>query len=91
MSLGASLVLFAIGAILTWGVTVQANGIDLDAVGVILMIVGIVGGLISAAFWMSWSPYGSSRTVVREQDHVHERYAEPEVHEVREVRERRIS
>jgi hypothetical protein len=86
MSLGASLVLFALGAILAFGVTQPVNGIDLDAIGIILMIVGIVGGLISAAFFMSWSPYSrSSRTVYRERD------VEPveEVHEVR--RERRVS
>jgi hypothetical protein len=70
MSLGASLVLFAIGAILTWGVTFQTNGIDLDAVGVILMVVGLVGGLISMAFLYSWSPWQYRRTVVH--DHVHE-------------------
>ena len=67
MSLGASIVIFAIGAILTFGITASANGIDLDAIGVILMIVGIVGGLVSALFLSSWSPYYyRRRTVVRD-------------------------
>jgi hypothetical protein len=81
MSLGASLVLFAIGAILTWGVTFQAQGVDLEAIGVILMVVGAIGGLISMAFLYSWSPWPYRRTVVDRghshgdvvEDHVHER------------------
>ena len=74
MSLGASIFIFAIGAILTWGVTATASGIDLEAVGVILMVVGILGGLVSALFFMNWAPY--RRTVVRDAgvaDHTHER------------------
>lgn len=56
MSLGASLVVFAIGAILKWGVTATTSGIDLDAVGVILMVVGAIGALMSMLFLYSWSP-----------------------------------
>ncbi len=76
MSLGASIIIFAIGAILTWGVTATATGIDIDAVGVILMVVGIIGGLVSTLFLMSWAPFPYRRTVVREgpaADHTHER------------------
>ena len=75
MGLGASIVIFAIGAILTWGVTATASGIDLDAIGVILMIVGVIGGLASALFLASWSPF-PYRTVVRDRpvvDHTHDR------------------
>ncbi len=49
MGLGASIVIFAIGAILAFAVEVETSGIDLDAVGVILMIVGIIGLVISLA------------------------------------------
>jgi hypothetical protein len=74
MSLGASLVLIAIGAILTWGVTFQTNGIDLDAVGVILMVVGMIGALMSMAFLYSWSPFPYRRRVMTDMgpDHVHD-------------------
>jgi hypothetical protein len=65
MGLGASIVIFAIGAILAFGINATAEGIDLDAIGVILMVVGIVGGLVSALFLSTWSPY--HRTVVRDR------------------------
>ena len=88
MSLGASLVIFAIGAILKWGITASANGIDLDAVGVILMLIGVIGALVSMAFLYSWSPmpyrrrtvvsdagpdYVQEGTVVERENHVRER------------------
>ena len=43
MGISVSLVLIAIGAILTWAVTATASGVDLNVVGVILMVVGGVG------------------------------------------------
>jgi len=87
MSLGASLVMIAIGAILKWGITAQANGIDLDAVGVILMVVGVIGALASMSFLYSWSPFPYRRTVIRDvgPDHVHD-----DVVPVDHVHERRI-
>lgn len=49
MRIGASLFLIALGAILTFAVTKQVNGVDLSTIGVILMIVGAVGLLITLA------------------------------------------
>jgi hypothetical protein len=49
-----SLILIAVGAILTWGVEDRAEGVNLDAVGVILMIVGLVGILLTMLFWSTW-------------------------------------
>lgn len=46
MTIGSSLVLIALGAILNFAVTATVAGIDLQVVGVILMIVGAVGLLI---------------------------------------------
>jgi hypothetical protein len=43
MTIGTSLLLIAVGAILKFAVTVRVAGIDLDTVGLILMIVGGVG------------------------------------------------
>lgn len=54
MGLGVSLVLVAVGAILTWAVTADVRGIDIQVIGVILIVVGIAGFLLSMAFWSSW-------------------------------------
>jgi hypothetical protein len=59
MGLGVSLILIAVGAILTWAVEAHVSGVNVTAVGVILMIVGLIGGLFSLAFWSSWWGPGS--------------------------------
>ena len=52
MSIGASLILIAVGAILKWGVDTQhSHGFDIGTIGIILMIVGAVGLVISLV-WM---------------------------------------
>jgi len=47
MRIGGSLLLIAAGAILAFAVTQEVQGIDLQMVGVVLMIVGAVGLVIS--------------------------------------------
>ena len=46
MGIGVSIFLIAVGAILAFAVHVPSNGINLDTVGVILMILGLVGLLV---------------------------------------------
>jgi Domain of unknown function (DUF6458) len=46
MTIGASLFLIATGAILNFAVTAELAGIDLQIVGVILMIIGGLGLLL---------------------------------------------
>ena len=41
--IGASLVLIALGAILAWAVTNEAEGFNINTIGIILLVVGIVG------------------------------------------------
>jgi hypothetical protein len=62
VGLGVSLLLIAVGAILTWAVTTTASGLDANAVGVILMIVGFVGLVLSIVFWSTWWGPGYFRT-----------------------------
>jgi len=57
MGLGVSLLLIAVGAILTWAVETSVSGLDINAVGVILMIVGLLGLVISLLFWSSWGGF----------------------------------
>lgn len=47
MPLGLSLLLIAIGAIMKWAISVNGDGFNINTIGVILMIVGIVGLFIS--------------------------------------------
>lgn len=65
MGIGTSIFLIAVGAILKFAVTATVSGIELATVGVILMVVGVVGLLISL-FFMSRAT-GRREAVVRER------------------------
>ena len=75
MGLGVSLFLIALGAILVWGVTGEVAGADVDAIGLILMIVGALGLLISMLFWSSWG--GPGYFGRRRETYVEDRGAPP--------------
>src|SRR5258705_9211866 len=54
MGIGVSLILIAVGAVLTWAVNATVSGLDINTVGVILMLVGVIGLVLSVMFWSSW-------------------------------------
>ncbi len=56
MGIGVSVFLLAVGAVLYWAVTGDVQGVDLDVVGIILMIVGAVG-LLWALLASSSAPW----------------------------------
>jgi Domain of unknown function (DUF6458) len=58
MGLGVSLLLIAAGAILAFAVNAEVSGVDVQTIGWILLIVGIVGAVISMIFWSSWAGPG---------------------------------
>ena len=62
MGLGVSIFLIAVGAILTWAVNASVSGLELDTIGVILMVVGILGLVLSMIFWSSWGGFGGGAT-----------------------------
>jgi hypothetical protein len=68
MGIGVSLILIAVGAVLAWAVDVSTSGFNVNTVGYILLVVGIVGVLISMMFWSSWGGFGGERrrTVIEE-------------------------
>lgn len=66
-ALGFSLFLIAVGAILAFAVNVPLTGVSLYAIGIILLIVGLVGTLMSMMFWTSFAPFG--RTDVHRDVH----------------------
>jgi hypothetical protein len=51
MTIGASLFLIALGAILNFAVTAEFAGIEIQTVGVILMIVGVLGLVLGLGFY----------------------------------------
>ncbi len=52
MTIGTSIVLIAVGAILKYAVTVDVDAVDIEVVGTILMIVGILGLIISIIYML---------------------------------------
>jgi hypothetical protein len=63
MGITTSLLLITAGAVMRFAVTAQASGFSVHTVGVILMIVGIIGAILSIAFWASWGGF-RRRTIV---------------------------
>lgn len=61
MGLGVSIFLIAVGAILTWAVNASVSGLELTTIGVILMVVGALGLVLSMIFWSSWGGVGGER------------------------------
>ena len=53
MTIGVSLFLIAVGAILNFAVTAELAGIELQTVGVILMVIGGLGLVLSLFFSVS--------------------------------------
>jgi hypothetical protein len=68
VGLGVSLFLIAVGAILTWAVNASVSGLELDTIGVILMVVGIAGLVLSMIFWSSWGGFGERRRTTYVED-----------------------
>ncbi|MBI2766120.1 MAG: hypothetical protein HYX53_09445 [Chloroflexi bacterium] len=61
MGIGISIFFIAVGAILAIAVDYTVTGIDVNAVGVILMVVGAIGLLFSLLFWSTFGMYGVRR------------------------------
>lgn len=70
MGVSVSLLLSAAGAGLIWAVSATVSGVNIHTIGVILLIVGIVGFLVSIFFWSSWGGFhgaAGTRTVIRDE------------------------
>ena len=74
LSLGVSIFLLVVGAILTFAVDVSASGFSINTVGIILMLAGALGLVLSLLFWSSFSPYrrgAVGQDTVVEERHIH--------------------
>jgi hypothetical protein len=61
MTIGASLLLVAIGAVLKWAVTAHANGFDIQTAGTIIFIVGLAGLPLSLLYTFWWTSRSEPR------------------------------
>jgi hypothetical protein len=70
MGIGTSIFLIAVGAILRWGVSDAISGINLPVIGLILMICGVIGLVISLLYANIWSRNRApaDRPVARDRD-----------------------
>jgi hypothetical protein len=55
MYVGTSIFLIALGAVLRYAVTATVVGIDIQTAGLILIVVGIIGLILSLLSMMVWS------------------------------------
>ncbi|HEY8302977.1 MAG TPA: DUF6458 family protein [Solirubrobacteraceae bacterium] len=56
MSTGGSVFLIAIGAILRYAVTATVSGVSIQTIGLILMLAGILGLVLSLLYLVAWRP-----------------------------------
>jgi hypothetical protein len=73
VTIGTSILLIAVGAILKYAVTADVSGFDIQTAGVVLILVGILGLILSILYTFVWSNRngggpGGGRVVEREYD-----------------------
>lgn len=67
MTIGTSIVLIALGAILKWAVTAHVNGFNIQTAGTVLFVVGLAGLVLSLIYTFWWA---------RRDAYPHDRYEE---------------
>jgi hypothetical protein len=73
MSIGVGNFLFMLGANLAFAVEATTPGINVNTLGIILLLTGLIAVLYSLLFWSNLSPWGRPRTVARRRTVVDER------------------
>lgn len=72
MQLGTSIFLIAVGAIMRYAVTTTATGFSIHTAGMILMVVGVIGLVLSLLLTSIWAgrrgDVVAHRTVVRDRE-----------------------
>lgn len=63
--IGTSLILVAVGAVLAWAVNVDTDGFNLNTIGVILFVVGLLGLIVSLLVGFAARDAGSTTVVDR--------------------------
>lgn len=71
MGIVVSLFMIAAGAIMRFAVTAKGDGFNVGTTGLVLMIVGGIGAVLSIVYWASWGGFGHRTTTrVEPQDTV---------------------
>jgi hypothetical protein len=65
MSIGLGIFLMVLGAIMAFAVETDVPGINVNTLGVILLIIGFVIALYSLLFWSPLTPWGRRRVAAR--------------------------
>jgi hypothetical protein len=69
MTIGAGILLIAVGAILRFGIsTVSTHGFGIHTIGDILMLVGALGVVLWLVVWAPWAPRARRRRTVYRED-----------------------
>jgi len=70
MGIGTSLFLIAVGAILYFAVDADISGLELSTLGIILMVIGVIGLLITLFLLSSSRRNPADRTVRRDREYL---------------------
>jgi membrane protein implicated in regulation of membrane protease activity len=65
MGIGVGIFLMVLGAILAFAVETDVPGINVNSLGIILLLVGLVAVLYSLLFWSNLTPWGRRRVTAR--------------------------
>jgi hypothetical protein len=76
MTIGSSILLIAVGAILRYAVTAHVSGFDIQTAGTVLLVLGIIGLILSIIYTFAWSRSRQPRDV-RVHDERDPRYNDP--------------
>jgi membrane protein implicated in regulation of membrane protease activity len=73
MSLGVGIFLMVLGAIMAFAMEATTPGVNVNTLGIILLLIGLVVVLYSLLLWRNLSPGGRRRIVVRRRTVVEKR------------------
>jgi hypothetical protein len=65
MRIGVGIFLMVLGAILAFAVETDIPGVNVNTLGVILLLIGLVALLYSLLFWSTVTPWGRRRVADR--------------------------
>jgi hypothetical protein len=77
MPAGSSIFLIAVGAVLRYAVTATVSGISIQTIGLILIIAGVLGLVLSLFYMMAWGPRRGA--VVRDRVVERDPYEDPRI------------